>query len=458
MHIHKSVVTKWQSPKGETIPFNETDFTDYNAAKNKIEQLKKEGNKRVFITQRDSEYIGSEFLINAINSAFKSWEESPWKKAYSFETFCEYILPYRNSTEPLKFGWRDEAKLSYQIALHNATDPNEPSFACSALIDELALIEFKYDDGTIQPLLSIEQMNFRKEGSCPDLANNVLLIARSLGIATTYDYTPFHAASSNAHFWNTVIDSEGESIPFNGNLKKPYEYDTSIRRIGKALRLTFSSQPTALVNNVPSNLIAVESLGLPNTIDVTDKYVDAYTIEHTYNEKPLEGLGYLCVYNRGYWRPTWWGLANEQNKVQFTKMGSNLIYLPASVQQLTSKHGRTSYDLNYEPYPLLLDSKGKTTVLKPNFKKRFKATLSRKNETVFGEREFNTLEMENGTELELQYWENGWQSLGKHTVKNQSILVKKVPTNALFRLLPQNPDGFERIFTILKDGFQILWY
>lgn len=454
MFIHKSVLAQWQNSKGEFIEFDETSFPDFQSAKVKVDELKKGGNKRILETQWDQKHISSEFLIDAIDTAFKNWEESPWKDSYSFKTFCEYVLPYRNAIEPVNFGWREEANMGYKTVLQSADDPSDPTSVCSALIYELELIDFKLTRDNPQPLLSIEEMNFRKEGSCPDLANNVLLIARSLGVPTTYDYTPFHGASSNAHFWNTVINKEGVHIPFNGNQNKPYDYDTSTRRIGKALRMTFSNQSSALVNNFPVELIAEKSLSLPNTIDVTDEYVNAYTINFKYAQKSIGGLGYICVYNKGQWRPIWWGKTDDENNVQFTKMGSNLIYLPASVQK-TEKEG---YRLNYERYPVFLDGKGECHLLKPNFKEKFKCKLSRQNETVFGEREFNTLEMENGSILDLQYWDNGWQPLGKYTVKNQSILVKKIPKNALFRLLPEAPDGFERIFTVQNDSYRVLWY
>lgn len=458
MPIHKSILAKWQDKEGNPIAFDETSFADFESAKAKVAELKKPGNSRVLEVKWDTENISSEFLINDINSAFKYWEESLWKQSYSFETFCEYMLPYRNATEPVEFGWRAETNLSYKTIVQRAENPSDPTSVCSALIDELELIEFKLSRENPQPLLSLKEMNFRKEGSCPDLANNSLLIARSLGIAATYDYTPFHAASSNAHFWNTVIDKDGVHIPFNGNQNKPYEYDTSMRRIGKALRMTYSNQQESLVNNVSRELIAAESLSLPNVIDVTDEYVNTYTINYSYDYRAMGDLAYICVYNKGEWRPTWWSKVDTTNIAKFTKMGSNLIYLPASVKTKLSNNSRVNYDLKLEKHPVLLDIHGKTILLKPDFNNSFNAKLSRGNEKIFGEREFNTLEMENGAYLDLQYWNDGWQSLGKHKVKDQSISVKNIPENALFRLLPNSPDGFERVFTILKDGFQLLWY
>lgn len=51
--------------------------------------------------------VDSAFLVNHIEWAFKVWREQPWGKHVDFDTFCEYILPYRIGDEPLSL-WRKE--------------------------------------------------------------------------------------------------------------------------------------------------------------------------------------------------------------------------------------------------------------------------------------------------------------------------------------------------------------
>ena len=45
--------------------------------------------------------IDSAYLCHNIEWAFKVWQEQLWGKNISFETFCEYLLPYRIDDEPL---------------------------------------------------------------------------------------------------------------------------------------------------------------------------------------------------------------------------------------------------------------------------------------------------------------------------------------------------------------------
>ena len=57
--------------------------------------------------KRDIMTVDSAFLVNHIEWAFKVWREQPWGKHVDFDTFCEYILPYRIGDEPLSL-WRKE--------------------------------------------------------------------------------------------------------------------------------------------------------------------------------------------------------------------------------------------------------------------------------------------------------------------------------------------------------------
>lgn len=55
--------------------------------------------------RKDIEYITADFLISNIDNAFQAWQERPWGKYIPFDVFCEYILPYKASNEPLE-EWR----------------------------------------------------------------------------------------------------------------------------------------------------------------------------------------------------------------------------------------------------------------------------------------------------------------------------------------------------------------
>ena len=62
---------------------------------------------------QDVKIVTAGFLIQNIDSAFVQWKEGPWARHLDFEDFCEYLLPYRISNEPLEY-WRDMLSGKYR--------------------------------------------------------------------------------------------------------------------------------------------------------------------------------------------------------------------------------------------------------------------------------------------------------------------------------------------------------
>ena len=49
----------------------------------------------------DLNQISANYLIKHIDTVFKIWDSRPWHNKYTFQEFCEYVLPYRFSDEEL---------------------------------------------------------------------------------------------------------------------------------------------------------------------------------------------------------------------------------------------------------------------------------------------------------------------------------------------------------------------
>jgi len=58
-----------------------------------------------FIEESDLKNIKADYLIRNIDSAFLAWQK-PYAKSVNFDSFCEYILPYRIGNEELS-NWRE---------------------------------------------------------------------------------------------------------------------------------------------------------------------------------------------------------------------------------------------------------------------------------------------------------------------------------------------------------------
>lgn len=448
LKYHKSIQCIWYNPDGTQNTYNELNYEDYITAKEALLTVKK--NKAIqprLITSLDLDSITPHFLIENIDNAFKSWKENPWSKKYSFITFCEYILPYRSLIEPVETTWRKDLQLYHKSAVAKLIQKNDPVELCTAIINQMKHFTFVSSRINPQPLLSLSQLQFRREGNCPDLANYAILANRANGIATTMDFTPHFAASSNRHFWNTVVDNEGAHIPFNANLGDPYTYNPNYRRMGKVLRRTFSKQENSLASiinpkHIPSTFITDTTIK-----DVTSEYVNTSDIIYSFKKKAFNKINYLSVFNKGSWKVLWWGKENNNGTTTFKNMGRNIIYLPTQVN-LDTYNTKT---LNVENYPLLLSKKGNQILLKPSFKNTYSGRLSKKEEITANNQDYNTLEFENGEDLLLYYWDGFWKFIDVYPVKNKEIEVKNIPKNALFRLVPKESDGFERIFILDKN-------
>lgn len=66
------------------------------------------------ISLYDAKTLSPEFLIDNIEKAFTTWQTSAWKSEVDFDTFCQYVLPYRFQNEVLPaIGWRDSLYNEY---------------------------------------------------------------------------------------------------------------------------------------------------------------------------------------------------------------------------------------------------------------------------------------------------------------------------------------------------------
>lgn len=453
MPIHKYVDYDFYNQNGDKLSFSEFDYPDYQIAyqdlKAKKETLELQIKRKI---EFDLRHITADYLIRNIDEAFKAWKNNPWSKAYSFEVFCEYILPQRNLTEALE-NWRADLKsliVNFEYPLEHTKDPIN---TCTQVINGLQDFTFTRKRPDPTPILSTSQMLFRKQGSCPDLANFAILVNRAVGVATSFDFTPHYAASSNRHFWNSVVDQNGKHIAFNSNAVSdgendlPYLYRADIKRLGKVYRKTYSIQKEAIASLISPKYIPERMLWEKNLKDVTDEYVKVSDLNIT-QQNSTDSIAFLNVYNLGKWKTIGWGKAKNKQYL-FKKIGRDLVYLPSIFKSRKS--------LFYK-FPFLLDKQGKQRELKPNTSKTFSATLSRSNELKTNYIDFNTTEIEAGKTYALKYWTNGWKTLDSVKATERGVYFEHIPTNALFTLVPKNEDHFERVFVIESKTHKIIWY
>ncbi|MEP1488832.1 MAG: transglutaminase domain-containing protein [Algibacter sp.] len=453
MSIHDSWNYKWRDRNKKTVPFNELDYKNFIEASEVLTGLKDSlGLKAYKFKEEDLKTISTEFLIKNIDQAFLEWRSNSWSKTYDFDAFCEYILPYRSLIEPLQ-EWREDYKILVFKGAADAIDSINPADVATHALFGISEFNFSRTSPSPIPLLGAKSILFKKKGTCPDLANAALFACRSIGVAATFDFTPHYGASSNRHYWNTVIDNTGKHIPFNGSSFKdglPYIYNpTKNKRLAKVYRRTFSIQQEALINVISKTNMPKGFLRSANIKDVTHEYVNSGKINYTFEKNKTNHVGFINVFNLGKWRVIDW--ANiENSSCVFKNLGTDIVYLPGTY---------LNNEMILESYPILLDSNKQIHILKPDFNNTYEANISKLNEHLNNYRDYNTLNIKDGDYYVLQYWCGEWINIGKKKkAEIDGIRIKNVPQNTLFRLLPDSPDGFERIFIIDKASKKIRWY
>jgi len=398
---------------------------------------------------KDELAVSAEFLIEHIDYAFRAWRERPWATGLSFDQFCEYVLPYRGSNEPLE-SWRAPLFAEYASLMDRMDDPTDPIEAASIINDDL-MSWFHFDPRyyyhpTDQGL---SEMKESRLGRCEDMTNLTIFAMRANGLAVTSDYTPYWANSGNNHAWNAILSPDGQVIPFMGAEANPGKYRLA-NKLAKVYRKTFSVQPGNLAFQDNAQESLPRYLASKSYVDVTRDYIPVTDVgvEIAVPLPDSVEIVYLCVFNSGEWKPIQWARIGD-GRARFTDMGLGIAYLPGFYAGTEIHPINSAY---------ILDDEKQTQPLQPALTDRTSLSLTstthRKQEVSTDGIEKNYLVA--GQEYELFYWDTGWQSVGKAVAGEDPLEFSDVPAGALFRLVAADSDDEERIFTF-EEGRQVWW-
>ena len=128
MEGHSYVTYFLKDTVGNAVDFSTLNYPNYDSLTADFKQLVAKHGTLDFDrkeTLEDLDVITADFLIKQIDYAFKAWRERPWAKKLTFDQFCEYVLPYRGSEEPLE-DWRETFWNKYQDLPEKMADSTNP--------------------------------------------------------------------------------------------------------------------------------------------------------------------------------------------------------------------------------------------------------------------------------------------------------------------------------------------
>jgi hypothetical protein len=398
----------------------------------------------------DLRVITADFLIKHIDEAFMAWRDLPWAKSLSYTDFCEYVLPYRGSNEPLE-DWRQYFLDKYADLPSKMKDPSDRIEATKLInIDIKSYFTFDsryYYHPTDQGL---SEMLKNHLGRCEDMTNLAIYAMRANGLAVTSDYTPYWANSGNNHAWNSILLADGRVVPFMGAEAEPGEYHLW-NKLAKVYRKMYSQQPQNLIFQPRKQKKVPAWLAGKSYIDVTSDYVATSDVTINLTEKAPDSvdIAYLCVFNDGAWRPIHWGRIDGK-KVTFNAMGRDIAYLPVYFVKEDS--------ITPAGNPFILTATGEINEF-PMGACDTKAPVSLLSTTARADAPSTDgiakSSLEKGKTYELFYWEDAWVSAGTAEATAEPLKFE-APPNTIYWLVQKDSNHDERIFTY-DDGKQIWW-
>lgn len=450
MGEHSYVTYHLTDSSGNTVQFDAESFTSYDALLNTFDSLEAifgsldfERRDRIY----DAEIITADFLIENIDLAFRAWRERPWAAFLDFDQFCNFVLPYRGSSEPLepwrRFFWDKYAWVA---------DSTDDALEAARLINRDVRSWFGFDrryyyHPTDQGL---SEMLHAGLGRCEDMTNLAIYAMRAVGLGVTSDYTPHWGNANNNHAWNAILLPDGRVVPFMGAEADPGEYEL-INRPAKVYRKTYAPQPHNLAFVDHAQEEVPRWLGGKSFRDVTADYIDPVDVTVALAEQVPDSIevAYLCVYNWGSWKAMHWGMI-EQGRVTFHDMGPEILYIPAFyVNEEIQPCGE----------PLVANHDGTRAVLQPVEDSLVTMILTHTS----GTRLANSTDVrhlkppEDGFTYRLEVWDDYWRPIVSGMAKDSSLVLEGIPAGGLYRLLSADSDGEqERPFTY-EDNRQVWW-
>ncbi|PCH66654.1 MAG: hypothetical protein COC06_12430 [Bacteroidales bacterium] len=450
MDIHYSENYYWQDSKEKRIPFNEFDYPDFASAVAAMDSIKKAEGRLTFkdTILQDLTTLSGQYLIDNINFAVDHWKVSKFKDI-PFNDFCEYILPYRVTTEPIQ-NWRQEYCNRYQWLSDSLENKPMETVLGYAGIDFKFWFDFNYgkhtrEDGLTR--LGAMHLLFRKQGACEDVAALEVFSLRSQSIPASYNIIPLWGTSFGAHFLNTVFDPTMKPLRFDVTRSPIVGHDLE-REPAKVIRITYSKQPGTLASLIPPDGIPASFLRTENYKDITDEYWKTSDVrtelfpdfsDRTAVNTTTRKIIYACMFSLGRWQPAWWGKALNDSVV-FSNIPDGTVILPMYYQKRILVPAGFPFVNGYN-HKLLL---------KPD-------TLNRRNITI--EEQDHYLKFRPGKKYRLYYWSTKWSLLEEKTTGDNptKLVFKDTPRNALLLLVPEYSERKERPFIITGNGQRYWW-
>lgn len=273
----------------------------------------------------DAHVITAKYLIENIDLAFMEWKKRPWNKYYTFDEFCELILPYRIDNEPLE-NWRRTYHEKFTFLLDSVYTGTDIIKAANVIGKYLREDNFIFNRNLNLPHLGAEFLLKHKVGKCMDSCDYLIYVLRALGIPVTVDELPLSPDNLMGHTWNIVLDTTQHYVPFWFTEKDAVRCDRyeDGRKKGKVLRKCFGMQPE-LFEGISRDMKVPAFFKDRFKKDVSGEY---FRNRHEIPSKdPAEKYMYIGIFTPTNWVPIDMAQVNN-GKAVFSNIEADIAYQP----------------------------------------------------------------------------------------------------------------------------------
>ncbi|CDN32738.1 hypothetical protein BN938_2669 [Mucinivorans hirudinis] len=427
---------------GAPVKIDETRFRDSDMLIWFIDSMCRAGQFQIERSiKKDLETIKSDYLIKQIDLAFEVWKK-PWAHRVDFDTFCNYILPYRGGREPLS-EIRELLYNRYIKALDSA-QVSDPVQACR-IINAMLKDSIRYDlkmtyVNYSRPIEHIYQSGY---GGCDDMCLVGLYVMRAVGIPVAKDFTLW-GRMLRGHSWCTVQDNDHQWHAFGAGEDQPDSLLLNFRKYPHRLFAKVYRENFRMQEN--EDLIELFSTSnYPKAIynsfyvkDVTLDYCPPLAIS-----LPIDNhhrFSFLCVYNALEWRAV--DFAKTDNSLaSFENIGTDFVRGRFNIVYAHCTYDGSQLIPHSPPFELLFD--GEMVV--------FDSRSEFIDEFYFP--------MEDSTiTYDFFYWDEAiknWTKIVPTLIGEKEALFEHIPSHALFVRQATTSSGkiYRRLAAIRDNKF-----
>lgn len=320
----------------------------------------------------DLDVITADYLIQNIDLAFEAWDRYKKSFSYTFDDFCNYVLPYRDGHEPLD-NWRKEGFDKFGFLLDSLSAPLD---IAKYIIPNLK-IYYNVGMSKYPYPLSFEEIKHAGRGSCEHLSFYLTQSLRAIGIPAASEIIPVWANRSSGHRWNVVKDTTGKFVDIGFG---PDAGNEVLYKVSKIYRQVYQVENDHIDKHFGRRSIFEH----PDWKDVTSEYDMPFSDVYITSDEKTE-RAYVCTFNNANWEPVALSMKYDscylfktlargklfgKNRIAgYEQEGNGIVYLPMIV---------SGFGLKAISFPFILREDGQLHFLKPDHSKRRNIAVYRK--------------------------------------------------------------------------------